>query len=176
MRNFCGTIGRYDGKFLTLALHCLVLQKPIMDLADAQYEAQTGLKKSRKSHPTLGAPVTEETGQIRMFPLSTEQREEFTKFAKNLQYFLKDDDKANAGMWDWITATKDFEFADYDHHVFFDAIPNEKLRPGIEMMFKVGRGEPLEDYVELVKFLSWLNGRALHEHEDRRMSESGGCF
>jgi len=170
--SFCGTVGRYDGKFLTLALECIILQKPLMDLADAQYEAKTNKKAGRKSHPTLGAPAAEENGQLKLFPLTVEQREKFTKFAENLRYFLKGPKSKKRRIDEICENRRGLEFVSYEFHVFFDGFKDKELKPAIRMMEKVGRGEPLDDYEPLIKFLSMLNMRALHEHDSYR----GGCF
>lgn len=164
--SFCGTFGRYDAKFLTLALHCHVLQDPLMALQDAQ----DARKRPRKRK---GAQPETESGQMQMFPVPAETRDEFAKFARNIRFFMRETEDAgrahDAAYWREYSA---LEFSGHEMYGFFRSFPDAELKEFAGQMDKIGGGEPLADYVPLLDFLSRLWGRAMHEHESRR----GGCF
>jgi hypothetical protein len=176
---FCGTIGRYDGKFLSLAMTCILLNDPLLEMEDARYISKK--KKDKRRGEQMA--VTPE-GQYQMFPLTTKQRDEFEKFGKTLRYFLEvfreDEIKIKPkterklyGLDGWLAK---LDWCDYEFYGFWFNIirryGHEKFEEYVDMVDKVGQGVPMDDYHPLIKFFSGLNSWALHEHESYR----GGCF
>jgi hypothetical protein len=149
------------------------LEKPLLDLADAQYEREQGEKKKRQPHPTLGAPAAEANGQLKMFPLTTEQRQEFLDFAENISFYLKED-KHPFEFHDeeyWKKYHK-MEFSGYEFYAFWAQFKEADLRAGIALLEQVGRGEPLDDYLPVIRFLGSIVSHAHWAHGNAR----GGCF
>jgi len=173
--SFCGTLEHNRGmKFLTLALHCIVLQKPLMDLVDAQYVREGKRKKPlRKPHATLGAPAEEADGQLKMFPITTEQRQEFLDFADSIEHFLEENEHKKEPHDEayWAKYNR-MEFSGYEFYGFWRHWADDELKAGIALLRKVGNGEPLDDNMALINFLGQVNAWALFRHEDSR----GGCF
>lgn len=150
--SFCGTIGRYDGKFLTFALECCVLNDVLLELADKP-------KNPRRIDPT------------QLFPVSAEDRERFTKLAKNLKHFLPEEISRRSKTLKVFA--RDLEFDSYEFYEFFKhALDVKDVKARITDLEKIGAGTPLKDYEPMIKFLSRLNSYGLSKHNSFR----GGCF
>ena len=161
--SFCSTLEHNRGaNFLSLALTCVVMYSPLIDIADAQ--------------PKKGK------GQLEMFSLTTKQREEFVSLVKTLRYFLevyreeklKIKSKSNG---DFFERTKNLEFSDYEFYGFwYNFISGFKIdsefEKQIDILDQIAHGESLKSYEPAIKFLSKLNSVALSRHNSYR----GGCF
>jgi hypothetical protein len=179
--SFCGTIEHNRGaRFLTLALHCIVLNDPLLAIEDARYEGREGRK--RTSRKRRSEPVTE-AGQLQMFPLTTEQRAEYAKLAKTMRYFLdsyredvtKTKPKTGQRMFGEGGRLDGLEYCDYEFYDFWYGMikrDEAKFEEQAEALAKLGEGVVPDDCKPTIDFLSSVNGWALHRHEDSR----GGCF
>ena len=170
--NFCGTLGRYDGKFLTFALHCQVLIDPLIELHESRNDKPN--RKPRK--PWLGVSSAEESGQIKMFPIPMDKCEEYAKFARTLVWFLPENQNRNASWEEFFEKRKGLEFDDYEFYGFFNEFYNGQdmavVKSMISQLEAVSRGERLSDYMLLIDFLGKLESHGLWEHQNQR----GGCF
>jgi hypothetical protein len=164
--NWCGTIEADNRmKMLTLALHCCTMNTVLMDLADAEYNDAKTKKKCRKSR----TPQTEENGQMRLFPLTTEQREEFSKFAKNLRHFLHEGEERKHDDAYWKEYAE-LEYTKYEFYKLFGQFTDDELKAAIEPLEKLGAGEALDDYEPLIKFIGEVQSYA------NWFYGSGECF
>lgn len=144
---------RHSAKFLTLALQCRILIDPLLDIIESA---------DQKSRKTAADP----DGQILMFPITMERREEYTKLARTFRHFASE-------KVDW-KATYDLDFVDYEFYAFFVPLIKEFKEDWtlVEQLEAIGAGEPLREYRPLVNFLAKIEGRALSFHASQR----GGCF
>jgi hypothetical protein len=158
------SILHYDGKFLTLSLECIILIDPLLELVERQ-----GKKRSKPRKPLIGISHTDENGQMLMFPIPTERRIEYDKFARTLEHFLPDNKKAGSDFRvDW-----NLEFTRYEFYEFFERFTDD-LPAAIKDLKRLAAGEQLEDYEPLIKFLGNVQSAALWAHEG--LSRRGGCF
>lgn len=163
--SFCGTIGRYGGQFLAMAMHCHILQDPLMVLQDVALDRTP--RKSKRAQPE------DEHSQMQLFPVPIETREEFAKFARNIQFFMRENsNKARAHDVAYWREYSKLEYSGHEMYDFFRYFPDADLKLFSSQMEQVGSGEPLADYAPLIDFLSELWGHAMSMHESRR----GGCF
>lgn len=181
--SFCGTIEhRRSNEFLTLALHCIVLYDPLLAIEDARYEGKRGKKRTSRKRRGEQQPVTE-TGQLQMFPLTNEQREEYASFAKTLQYFLdsyredvtKTKPKTGEKMWGAGGRLDGLDYCDYEFYDFWYGMikrDEAKFEEQTKALAALGEGVLPGDCKPTIDFLSSVNGWALHRHEDARR----GCF
>jgi hypothetical protein len=137
-------------KMLSLAMHCTALLSRLMDL-----------KYNRMS--------VEEDGQTRLFQMTLKDREDFSKFAKNIRWLITDHKVGDKDFWGGYT---EFQYTDHEFRELFDPLYREKTEAVIALLEKVGNGETLsEDETKAVmEFLHLLNGRALAR------IDHGGCF
>ena len=149
-----GTRRRSSGKFLTLALHTIVMQKPLIELADRPRTRKKG------------------SGQIELFALDIKQREEYHKFAKTLRYFMQSNLKTLNNIHDHYEQNKDLDYNEYEFYGFWEHFKDEELKFAAEQLERLAGGATLTNYEPLIKFLSNVNGWALHAHQNER----GGCF
>lgn len=152
-------------KWLNMTMHFSGLSSQLVDLEDERYAEKKGTKPRRAN--------AEEDGQMRLFPLTIEQREEFTLMAKNLRWFTKESVESkrvhDAAYW---KAYNEIPYNGYEMYGFFERYTDEELKTHADMLEKVGNGEPLDDYMPLIKFLQRLSDHAHWKHDDAR----GGCF
>ena len=154
----------YDGKMLTLALHCIVLTDPLFELVERQ-----GKKRDKPRKPHVGVSHTDENGQMLMFPIPTEKRLEYDKFGRTLEHFLPDNIKARSDFKTDYT----LEYVSYEFYEFFERFVDE-LPMAIAALKRLAAGEQLEDYMPLINFLGRVQSTALWTHES--LSRRGGCF
>ena len=174
--SFCGTLEHNRGAgFLTLALHCIVLQDPLLAIEDARGEKNPTRKRRGDTEPVT------EAGQLQMFPISTKVREEYFSLAKTMRYFLdayqEDEVKTKPkGSVSMFARTAGLEYCDYEFYGFWYSFirseKEEKFEQDIEMLEKLGEGIVPKDCMPTIKFLSKLNSTALYKHNSYR----GGCF
>lgn len=181
--SFCGTLEHNRGvKFLTLALHCIVLNDPLLAIEDARYEGREGKKRTGRKRRGEQQPVTE-TGQLQMFPLTTEQRAEYASLAKTMRYFLdsyredvtKTKPKTSDKMFGAGGRLDGLEYCDYEFYDFWYGMirrDEAKFEEQAEALAKLGEGVVPGDCHATIDFLSSMNGWALSKHESFR----GGCF
>jgi len=152
-------------KWLTMTMHFSGLSSQLIDLEDERYATKKGKKPHRAN--------AEEDGQMRLFPLTMEQRAEFIALAKNLRWFTKENVESkhvhDAAYW---KAYNEIPYNGYEMYDFFERYTDEELKTHADMLEKVGNGEPLDDYMPLIKFLQRLSDHAHWKHNDAR----GGCF
>ena len=135
---------RHDFPWLTLALHCCALNHVLMNIADSEQ-------------------------QMKMFPLTIEQRNNLGELAKTLE--LTKDNQGRVDRADWSLPFLKYEmFSFTQNHLKKDK--NLELEPRIQDMYALSRGESLANYKPLIQFIYQMNGWALWEHENQR----GGCF
>lgn len=175
---FCATVGRYDGKFLTLALQAIVMYDPLMRIEDARYEMRTSKKKSRRPRPE------ENPTQLSMFPLDKKRAEEFAKMGKTMRFFLevyqeevtKTRKRKNENLFGPTGRLHGLDFTEYEFFAFWKNfirhIGEKKFEEQLKRIEQVGENVVLDDYEPTIKFLSSLNSMALCSHNMGR----GGCF
>lgn len=153
--SFCGTIEHNRRwKMLGFAMHCSGLAHKLLDLK---------YKRDNIDKTPAG-------DQIRMFYLSTEDREDFSKFAANLKFIVTPwTNEHNEEYW------KEYgkhEYMDYEFHELFDSFYSDKTLEVVALLERVGNGEELseEETKTAMDFLHMLSARA-HARTDR-----GGCF
>lgn len=114
--------------------------------------------------------------QIRLFYLTTEQREDFRKFAANLRWLITehqiistDEGVTSESYW---KGYGEHEYTDYEFRTLFDPFYQDKTETVIALLERVGNGEELteEETKTAMDFLHMLSAHA-HSRIDR-----GGCF
>jgi hypothetical protein len=153
--SFCGTIAlNRRWRFLGFGMHCSGLAHQLLDLK---------YKRNNIDKTPAG-------DQIRMFVLTTEQREEFAKFAANLKFFVTQWDNEHGEEY-WAEYRK-HEYTDYEFWGIMEHIPEADKLAVIALLERVGNGEELndEETKTAMDFLHMLSARA-HAHVD-----DGGCF
>lgn len=156
---------RDSWKWLTMSMHFSALSSTLIDLEDERYAVSKG-KKSRRAK-------AEEGGQMRLFPLDMEQRADFALMAKNLRFYTKE--RLNDGHAHDEAYWKEYNelpYSGYEMYGFFERYTDEELKLHADMLEKIGNGEPLEEYLPLIKFLDKLSSHAHWKHDEHR----GGCF
>lgn len=158
--SFCGTIEHNRRwKMLGFGMHCSGLASQLLDL------------KYKRTLDEKRAGTKDE--QMRLFNVTTEQRADFTKFAKNLHWFLKETQEAHTkDRESYWRECRDHEYTDYEFYQFFESYPDEKMKPVIALLERVGNGEGLTEgeTKTAMDFLFELSG---HAHA---MTDRGGCF
>jgi hypothetical protein len=154
--SFCGTIAlNRRWKMLGFAMHCSALAHKLLDLK---------YKRDNIDKTPAG-------DQIRMFYLTTEDREDFAKFAANLKFLITPwTNEHNEEYW---AEYRKHEYTDYDFHKLFDPLYAEtKTAPVVALLERVGNGEELseEETKIAMDFLHMLSARAHAE------TDEGGCF
>lgn len=168
---FCGTLEHNRGAgFLTLALHCIALYDPLLKIMDERYEKGRGKDKKK-------------VGQLEMFPLTTDQREDYAGFVRTLRYFLdtyrreKLKTKPKREPFSFLDETRYLDYCDYEFYDFWygfiGGFKNDlEFEKQVDILDQIAQGEPLKDYEPAIKFLSKLNSVALGRHNSYRR----GCF
>jgi hypothetical protein len=110
---------------------------------------------------------TEPSAQSLLFPVSIEERERFDKLARTFELAINPKRRSSVKDIDWS-----LEFFKYEIFGFMEHWKKKEVEPMIEQMLAISRGEPLEDYEPLIKFLGQIQMSALYQ--DRH--SSGGCF
>jgi hypothetical protein len=150
--SFCGTIRMQDyWKMRGFNLHCLSLMHKLLDLGHGQE-----------------VDKTEAGDQFRLFQLTSEEREDFRKFAANLRWLLQENREAYSK-----------EYGKHEHDGYrllklFEFVPDSEMKPVVETLERVARGEKPneEDLGKAVDFLRRIGNRAEAAAEGSR----GGCF
>lgn len=153
--SFCGTIAlNRRWRMLGFGMHCSGLAHQLLDL--------------KYKHNNIDK--TPAGDQIRMFVLTTEQREDFVKFAANLKFFITAWTNDHNEEY-WAEYGK-HEYTDYELFKLFEHIPNDQSEAVIALLERVGNGEELsdEETKAAMDYLHMLSARA-HANVD-----DGGCF
>jgi hypothetical protein len=159
--SFCGTpdLNRRL-RMVGFSMHCSGLCHRLMDLK---------YKRDNIDKTPAG-------DQIRMFYLTTEDREDFRKFAANLRWLIAE--HAVTTTEEGVTSESywkgygEHEYTEYEFFTLFDSFYKEKTERAIALLERVANGEELseEETADAMSFLHMLGGRA-HALTDR-----GGCF
>lgn len=156
--SFCGTLRERDRwKFQGLYFTCSGLASQLLDL-HINREAE---KEGKLPH---GAKKGE---QMNLFALDKETRERFTKFAANLRWFTDEHNIHDENYW---KSYHEHEYNDYDFFMFFKSFSPDELNTIATALEKVGNGESLDNFKELMDKLNAMGSRA-YANVDR-----GGCF
>lgn len=156
--SFCGTLRERDRwKFQGLAFTCSGLATQLHELMFKQLAEKEG----KLPH---GAKKSE---QMKLFTLDTDTRARFTKFAANLRWFTTEHDIHDDNYW---KGYRDHEYHDYDFFMFFKSHSPEELNKMADALEKIGNGEELEDYKEVLEALDAMSSRAMAK------VDRGGCF
>ena len=153
--SFCGTIEHNRRwKMLGFAMHCSGLAHKLLDLK---------YKRDNVDKTPAG-------DQFRLFQLTTEEREDFAKFAANLRFLITP--WTNEHGEEYWAEYRRHEYADYDFYKLFDPFYSDKTDVVIALLERVGNGEELsEDETKTtMDFLHMLSARAHAQVDD------GGCF
>lgn len=138
---------------LGFAMHCSGLAHKLLDLK---------YKRDNIDKTPAG-------DQIRMFYLTTEDREDFAKFAANLKFLIT----SFANGSEYYKECVKHEYYQHEFIKLFDPLYAEtKTAPVIALLERVGNGEELteEETKTAMDFLHMLSARAHAE------GEYGGCF
>jgi len=115
-----------------------------------------------------GVDKTAAGDQFRLFELTTKEREEFAKFAKNLRLLTEEHTIHDAAYWQLYRDT------DYNNYEFFKLLDGreEEAKPVIAALEKVAGGAKLTDEETKAAhdFLYSIGSRA------GGMVDDGGCF
>jgi len=111
---------------------------------------------------------TDDDGQMRLFHMTLEQREEFTKFAANLRWIISDSTDAEA-YW---KGHGEHQYTDYEFRKLFDPFQKDKTEAAIALLEKVGNGVELTDE-EFRTTMDFLNMLQAYAHAN---THHGGCF
>lgn len=153
--SFCGTIEHERRwRMLGFFMHCSALASQLLDL------------KYKRAHDKS----KDDEGQMRLFHMTTEQREDFAKFAANIRFLITPwTNETSEGYW---KECYKHEYHDYDFQKLFDPFYREKTEAVVLLLEKAGRGEELteEETRTAMEFLHMLGGRA------HALTHHGGCF
>ena len=152
--SFCGTIAlNKKMKVRGFGMRCDTLVHMLVELKHGQ-----------------GVDKTEAGDQFRLFELTTEQRAEFAKFAKNLRLLTEEHKVHDAAYWQLYRDT------DYNEYEFFKMLDGreEEAKPCIAALEKAAGGAKLDEaeHKAACAFLRSLASRG-HYHAD---DLDGGCF
>lgn len=140
---------RGGGQYLTLALHCCVLQR---DLRIREIGEREG-------------------DQSELFRFMPEQRESFARFARTLRHYTKAQAGSRASVAEFLKDLDGLDLQGHEFYGFFGQVGDESILEAAADLDRAAGGEAI-DYAGTSGGVGDINARALWAHENER----GGCF